>query len=59
MINLKIIAVIKYFALILFTALIVFNLGCNKPTEPNTGNVTIAVEDASCNEVWLAQLFNL
>jgi hypothetical protein len=52
-INLKIIAGIKYFTIILFTALIVFNLGCNKPTEPNTGNVTMAVEDASCTEVWL------
>lgn len=54
MINLKIIAGIKYFTIILFTALIVFNLGCNKPTEPTTGNVTIAVEEASCTEVWLA-----
>jgi hypothetical protein len=33
---------------LLFTA-----VSCNKPTEPNTGNVTIAVEDASCTEVWL------
>jgi hypothetical protein len=34
---------------LLFTA-----VSCNKPTEPNTGNVIIAVEDASCTEVRLA-----
>jgi hypothetical protein len=47
----------KPFALsiLLFAFLFLLTInGCKEPTEPVTGNVTIAVEDASCTEVWLA-----